>query len=73
VLRLKSNKGMNAYIPGGTETRDGKKYYDDGPHSKEMERLNKAFSQMHGISALVNLLGLGVTMWYGFLLAERLQ
>ncbi len=64
---------MNAYIPGGTETRDGKKYYDDGPHSKEMERLNKAFSQMHGISALVNLLGLGVTMWYGFLLAERLQ
>lgn len=55
------------------ETRDGKKYYDNGPHSKEMERLNKAFSRMHGLSALTNLVGLGVTVWYGFLLAERLQ
>jgi len=55
------------------ETRDGKKYYDAGPHSTEMQRLNKAFSRMHGISALTNLIGLGVTVWYGFLLAERLQ
>lgn len=55
------------------ETRDGKKYYDQGPHSKEMQRLNRAFSRMHGISALTNLVGLGVTVWYGLLLAERLQ
>ena len=55
------------------ETRDGKKYYDQGSHSKEMQRLNRAFSRMHGISALTNLVGLGVTVWYGLLLAERLQ
>ena len=55
------------------ETRDGKKYYDQGPQSKEMQRLNRAFHRMHGVSALTNLVGLGVTVWYGFLLAERLQ
>ncbi|KAK4690922.1 hypothetical protein P7C71_g5969, partial [Lecanoromycetidae sp. Uapishka_2] len=55
------------------ETRDGKKYYDQGPHSREMERLNRAFGRMHGVSALTNLIGLGVTVWYGVLLSERLQ
>ena len=55
------------------ETRDGKKHYDNGPRSKDMERLNKAFGRMHGISAMVNLVGVGITVWYGFLLAERLQ
>lgn len=55
------------------ETRDGKKYHDPGPHSGEMQRLNRAFGQMHGVSALTNLVGLGVTVWYGVLLAERLQ
>lgn len=55
------------------ETRDGKKYHDQGPQSKEMQRLNKAFGRMHGVSALTNLVGLGVTVWYGFLLAERLH
>lgn len=55
------------------ETRDGKKSYDSGPQSKEMQRLNKAFGRMHGISALTNLVGLGVTIWYGFLLADRVQ
>ena len=64
-------RGLTDYAP--IETRDGKKYYDNGPHSKEMERLNTAFSRMHGISALTNLVGFGVTVWYGFLLAERLQ
>lgn len=55
------------------ETRDGKKSYDSGPQSKEMQRLNKAFGRMHGISALTNLVGLGITIWYGFLLADRVQ
>lgn len=55
------------------ETRDGKKSFESGTHSEKMERLNKAFARMHGISALTNLVGLGVTVWYGFLLAERLQ
>lgn len=65
-------KGL-ADIFGAIETRDEKKYYDSGPHSSEMERLNKAFSRMHSFSALTNLVGLGVTVWYGFILAERLQ
>ncbi|PQE12941.1 mitochondrial outer membrane protein [Rutstroemia sp. NJR-2017a WRK4] len=55
------------------ETRDGKKSYDAAPHSKEMERLNKAFGQMHGISSLVNMFSLIATMWYGVTLADRLQ
>lgn len=55
------------------ETRDGKKSYDTGPQSKEMLRLNKAFGRMHGISALTNLVGLSFTIWYGFLLADRVQ
>lgn len=58
---------------GFAETRDGKKYYDSGPHSKEMQRLNAAFGRMHSFSALTNLVGLGIAVWYGFLLAERLQ
>ena len=55
------------------ETKDGKKSYDSGTQSKEMQRLNKAFGRMHGISALTNLVALGVTVYYGFLLAERLE
>ncbi|MCJ1274361.1 hypothetical protein MMC21_002157 [Puttea exsequens] len=55
------------------ETRDGKKSYDAGPHSKEMERLNKKFGWMHGLSALTNMISLGFTVFYGFVLAERLQ
>lgn len=54
------------------ETRDGKKSYEDGPKSQEMERLNGLFGAWHSASALVNLLGLAVGVWYGFLLAERL-
>jgi len=55
------------------ETRDGKKYYGPGPHSLEMEKLNSAFSTMHGMSALLNLVGYIATCWYGIALAERIQ
>lgn len=55
------------------ETKDGKKSYDAAPHSKEMQRLNKAFGKMHGVSSLVNLVSFLATMWYGVSLAERLQ
>ena len=55
------------------ETRDGKKSYDPAPHSKEMQKLNRAFGRMHGISSLVNLVGFVTTAWYGISLAERLQ
>src|ERR1700712_4683565 len=42
------------------ETRDGKKYYDPGPKSKEMEALNTKFSVLHGVSSLVNMVEVGV-------------
>lgn len=54
------------------ETRDGKRYYDLGSHSKEMERLNVRFGRMHGASALTNLVALGLTAVYGALLSDRL-
>lgn len=55
------------------ETRDGKKSYDPAPHSKDMQRLNKAFGRMHGASSLLNMVALLATMWYGVTLAERIQ
>ncbi|MCJ1462471.1 hypothetical protein MMC07_001073 [Pseudocyphellaria aurata] len=55
------------------ETRDGKKSFDSPPHSKDMMRLNKAFGRMHGASALMNLVSMLVTMWYGVELAARFE
>ena len=55
------------------ETRDGKKSYDPPPHSKEMRRLNKSFARMHGLSSILNLVGLLGTVYYGMTLAERMQ
>lgn len=54
------------------ETRDGKKYYDPGPKSAEMQRLNSSFARLHGASALSNMIGLGAMLFYGAVLAERL-
>jgi hypothetical protein len=58
---------------GILETRDGKKSYDPAPHSKEMQKLNKAFGRMHGYSSLLNLVGFLTTVWYGVVLAKRIQ
>jgi len=55
------------------ETRDGKKSYDAGPHSNEMQRLNKKFGKLHGASTLTNLIGFIATVGYGFHLAARIQ
>ncbi|PGH15088.1 hypothetical protein AJ79_02614 [Helicocarpus griseus UAMH5409] len=55
------------------ETIDGKKSYDPAPHSKEMLRLNKSFARMHGVSSLVNLAALISTIWYGVVLANRIE
>jgi len=52
------------------ETRDGKKSYDGGPHSQEMERLNRQFGLLHGVSTMVNLAGLGAMVWYAGLLGQ---
>ncbi|PSK55134.1 hypothetical protein B9Z65_2523 [Elsinoe australis] len=54
------------------ETRDGKKSYDAGPHSTEMQQLNKKFGILHGISSLSNLVGWGAALYYGFVLGGRL-
>ncbi|KAJ9602103.1 hypothetical protein H2200_013463 [Cladophialophora chaetospira] len=55
------------------ETRDGKKSYDPGPHSQEMQLLNKKFSYLHGASSLVNMIGWFAMVWYGFYLGDRLS
>ena len=55
------------------ETRDGKKSYDQPPHSAEMQRLNRRFGALHGVSSLVNLLGFLATVWYGGTIADMLQ
>jgi hypothetical protein len=55
------------------ETRDDKKSYDDGPHSKEMQELNTRFSILHGVSSLVNMVGLGAMVWYGGVLGDMLR
>jgi hypothetical protein len=55
------------------ETRDGKKSYDSGPHSSEMEKLNKEFSFLHGSSTLVNMVGWVSMLWYAFVLGARIS
>jgi len=55
------------------ETKDGKKYYEAGPHSDEMKALNKRFGMQHGFSSLVNLFEIIVTITYGVILSKRLQ
>ncbi|KAK5122232.1 hypothetical protein LTR85_004142 [Meristemomyces frigidus] len=54
------------------ETRDGKKYYDPGSKTAEMQRLNSSFSKLHGASSLSNVIGLGAMFYYGFVLAEKM-
>ncbi|CAI6333226.1 unnamed protein product [Periconia digitata] len=57
------------------ETKDGRKSYDKGPepHSAEMQKLNKQFGMLHGVSSLVNLIGFLGMCWYGVLLGEGLS
>lgn len=57
---------------GWVETRDGKRYYDPGPQSSEMQRLNSSFAKMHGASSLANIIGTAAMIYYGFTLAEKL-
>jgi hypothetical protein len=54
------------------ETRDGKKSWEEGEHSEEMKALNKRFGMLHGVSTLVNMVGLGAMIWYGAVLGEGL-
>ncbi|ROT35696.1 hypothetical protein SODALDRAFT_283301 [Sodiomyces alkalinus F11] len=54
------------------EKKDGKKSYDAAPHSQEMQKLNKRFGKVHGISSLLNLTTFFAAVAYGFTLASRI-
>jgi hypothetical protein len=54
------------------ETKDGKKYWQEGDRSEDMQKLNKRFSILHGASSSVNLVGIFATVYYGFILGDRL-
>ncbi|KAF2433191.1 hypothetical protein EJ08DRAFT_629475 [Tothia fuscella] len=55
------------------ETVEGKKYWDKGVKSGEMEGLNREFTVLHSVSSAVNLVGIGCTIWYGFILGEKMR
>ena len=55
------------------ETRDGKKSYDQGPHSEQMRRLNRNFMWLHGASSVANLVALVALVAYGWRLGARLS
>ena len=55
------------------EFKDGKKSYDEGPQSEEMQVLNRRFGYLHGASSLLNMVGCVATVVYGFYLAERVD
>lgn len=52
--------------------RDGKQWYEEGPHSDEMKALSKRFGILHGISSLLNLAVFIGSVTYGFTLAARI-
>ncbi|KAK0801721.1 hypothetical protein LTR91_013590 [Friedmanniomyces endolithicus] len=54
------------------ETRDGKRYYEAGPKSEEMQKLNSSFTYLHSAASLSNLVGTGAMILYGFVLAEKM-
>lgn len=59
-------------LTGIVETRDGKKYYDPGPKSAEMQKLNSSFSKLHGASSLMNVIGFGAMLFYGVVMSEMM-
>jgi hypothetical protein len=67
-----ASDGHNTDNLGLSETRDGKKYYDPGLKSPEMQRMNSTFNKLHGFASLANLVGLGAMLVYGFTLAEKM-
>ncbi|KFG86220.1 hypothetical protein MANI_026927 [Metarhizium anisopliae] len=57
----------------GQAKRDGKEWYEPGPHSDEMRALSKKFGMLHGVSSLLNLATFVSALAYGFTLGSRLQ
>ncbi|KAJ4144726.1 hypothetical protein LMH87_003598 [Akanthomyces muscarius] len=70
VLLPASKKVMK--LRQGQAKRDGKQYYEEGPHSDEMRALSKRFGVLHGISSLLNVGVLVGAVAYGFTLGARL-
>lgn len=69
ILRQPYPSYLLTFLP---ETRDGKKSYDAGPHSQEMQKLNTSFATLHSVSTILNLAGFGSMIYYGFILGSRL-
>lgn len=55
------------------ETKEGKKYYDEGPKSEAMQKLNSRFGKVHGISSMLALVGVLATGVYGGVLGTSLR
>lgn len=55
------------------ETKEGKKYYDEGPKSEAMKKLNTRFGRIHGASSVLGLVGLMTTAAYGVVLGSSLR
>lgn len=71
--RLRSaTESYERELTSWSETRDGQKYYDPGPNSPEMQRLNSSFSKLHGASSLSNVIGLAAMVFYGAVLADKI-
>lgn len=59
-------------LTSATEKKDGKKPWDPAPHSQEMMGLKKKFGVRHGISSLLNMANILMTIVYGINLSARL-
>lgn len=70
-LQLMPNPVQANYVATGK--RDGKEWFADGPHSDEMQALNKRFGMLHGMSSLLNLASIIAVVAYGFTIGARLQ
>lgn len=55
------------------EAKEGKKYYDEGPKSEAMKKLNSKFGRIHGISSLLGLVGFLSAAAYGVVLGSSLS
>ncbi|KAI5838939.1 hypothetical protein DFP73DRAFT_562699 [Morchella snyderi] len=84
IMVTLSSSLMNLFIVGPAttkimkerriqETKEGKKYYDEGPKSEAMQKLNSRFGKVHGISSMLALVGLLATGAYGGFLGTSLR
>lgn len=55
------------------ESKEGKRYFDEGPKSDAMKKLNSKFGRIHGVSSLLGLVGFGAAAAYGVVLGSSLR